>query len=404
MIRMENNTIKSLTNKFKLYEWYYVMVIVGYIMTLVSGIVHPGIIASLLLLLITGQLFFDKQFCMKGTIDYLMALYFIYNLLSGTWCVSFGMPISVFLGEFATAALPMVFYYVGRSITDHLEGFYRKFIIAIFLVCIVGFVLYIFAPEFYLNYLYNLHYISKADAPTMRIRMISVIGSILVGYLSVAAMLASSHIIINSKGKSGKLLLFINCFFAFMSNQRSAMVVAMVVLVYVNLLIFFTFKLLPKKYFAMECGGIIVAFAGICIIYFPAIMKIYYRLVSLPGAIGQRSDQWVGAMNNMANIWLGNGLGANGHRAQGFTDYFIADGGLAKLFCEMGILGTSIFIFMMILIFRKGSKKLVKCSAELGIIAITLLQCIGSNLLEFQLATPIFWFAVGRCASVIMEE
>ena len=404
MIRMENNTVRPLTNKFKLYEWYYVIVIVGYIMTLVSGIVHPGIIASLLLLFITGQLFFDKQFCVKGTIDYLMVLYFIYNLLSGIWCVSFGMPISVFLGEFATAALPMMFYYVGRSITDHLEGFYRKFIIAIFLVCIVGFVLYIFAPEFYLNYLFNLHYISKADAPTMRIRMISVIGSILVGYLSVAAMLASAHIMINSRGKSGKLLLFINCFFAFMSNQRSAMVVAMIVLVYVNLLIFFTFKLLPKKYFAMECGGIILAFAGICVIYFPAIMKIYYRLISLPGAIGQRSDQWVGAMNNMANIWLGNGLGANGHRAQGFTDHFIADGGLAKLFCEMGILGTSIFIFMMILIFKKGSKKLVKCSAELGIIAITLLQCIGSNLLEFQLATPIFWFAVGRCASVIMEE
>ena len=404
MIRMENNTVRPLTNKFKLYEWYYVIVIVGYIMTLVSGIVHPGIIASLLLLFITGQLFFDKQFCVKGTIDYLMVLYFIYNLLSGIWCVSFGMPISVFLGEFATAALPMMFYYVGRSITDHLEGFYRKFIIAIFLVCIVGFVLYIFAPEFYLNYLFNLHYISKADAPTMRIRMISVIGSILVGYLSVAAMLASAHIMINSRGKSGKLLLFINCFFAFMSNQRSAMVVAMIVLVYVNLLIFFTFKLLPKKFFAMECGGIILAFAGICVIYFPAIMKIYYRLISLPGAIGQRSDQWVGAVNNMANIWLGNGLGANGHRAQGFTDHFIADGGLAKLFCEMGILGTSIFIFMMILIFRKGSKKLVKCSAELGIIAITLLQCIGSNLLEFQLATPIFWFAVGRCASVIMEE
>lgn len=404
MIRMENNTVRPLTNKFKLYEWYYVIVIVGYIMTLVSGIVHPGIIASLLLLFITGQLFFDKQFCVKGTIDYLMVLYFIYNLLSGIWCVSFGMPISVFLGEFATAALPMMFYYVGRSITDHLEGFYRKFIIAIFLVCIVGFVLYIFAPEFYLNYLFNLHYISKADAPTMRIRMISVIGSILVGYLSVAAMLASAHIMINSRGKSGKLLLFINCFFAFMSNQRSAMVVAMIVLVYVNLLLFFTFKLLPKKYFAMECTGILLAFAGICVIYFPAIMKIYYRLISLPGAIGQRSDQWVGAVNNMANIWLGNGLGANGHRAQGFTDHFIADGGLAKLFCEMGILGTSIFIFMMILIFRKGSKKLVKCSAELGIIAITLLQCIGSNLLEFQLATPIFWFAVGRCASVIMEE
>ena len=45
--------------------------------------------------------------------------------------------------------------------------------------------------------------------------------------------------------------------------------------------------------------------SGLCIVYFRAVLKIYYRLVSLPGAIGQRSDSWVSAANNMKNIWLG---------------------------------------------------------------------------------------------------
>lgn len=382
-------------------EWYYLIVVIGYIMTLVSGNVRPGILASAMLVLVAGQILVRRDVSFNGTIDYLMASYLIYNLLSGIWCVFYGMPVSVFLGEFSTAALTMVFYYVGRGMEEErIDGFYRKFIAAVLLVGIVGFLLYLWAPQWYLDYLFEYGYISKADAPTMRIRMISVIGSILMGYLAVAAMLASAHIILNSEGKKGKTLLFVNCFLAFMSNQRSAMVVAVLVLVYVNYLIFFVFHMLPKKYFVMECAGICAAFAGICIVYFRAILKIYYRLVSLPGAIGQRSDSWVGAANNMKNIWLGNGLGANGHRAAGIQPYIVADGGLAKIFCEMGIIGTSIFIFMMILVFKKGSKRLLYCAAELGIVGITLLQCIGSNMLEFQLSTPIFWFAVGRCASV----
>ncbi len=392
-------------NKIRLSEWYYLIVMIGYSMTLVSGKVRPGILASALLILIAGQIVINRDIRLSGTIDCLMASYLIYNLLSGVWCVYYGMPVSVFLGEFSTAALTMVFYYVGRSIADeNVDGFYRKYIAAVLLIGLFGFLLYLWAPQWYLDYLLEYGYISKADAPTMRIRMISVIGSILMGYLAVTAMLASAHIILNSEGKKGKALLFINCFLAFMSNQRSAMVVAVLVLVYVNYLIFFVFHMLAKKYFVMECAGIGAAFAGLCIVYFRAVLKIYYRLVSLPGAIGQRSDSWVSAANNMKNIWLGNGLGANGHRAAGIQPYIVADGGLAKVFCEMGIIGTSIFIFMMILLFKKGSRKLLFCAAELGIVGITLLQCIGSNMLEFQLSTPIFWFAVGRCASVIAQD
>ncbi len=395
---------KLLQTKFHISEWYYLLVMTGYILTLISGRIHPGVIASGLLILIYAEVIVQKGVTTKSTIDLLMILYFAYHCLSGIWCVAYGMPLSVFLGEFATGALPMIFYFVGRNTTERMDSFYQKFIYAVLLVGTVGFILYIWAPQFYLDYLFRLNLISKADAGTMRIRMISVIGSILMGYVSVAAMLASAHILLNTRGKKGKLFIFLNCFFAFMSNQRSAMVVAILVLIYVNLLVFFTFKMLPKKYFLVECGALAVGFAGLCMVYFKAVMKIYYRLVSLPGAIGQRSDSWVGAVNNMKNLWLGNGLGANGHRAAGITDHLIADGGLAKMFCELGILGMSVFIFLMILVFKKGTKHLMECAAELGIIAITLLQSIGSNMLEFQLATPIFWFAVGRCAMIIWKE
>ncbi len=402
-------------SKYGLYAWYYILVILGYILTLVSLSIRPGVIATLLLLLIylqsavtlvagngisVGDEKLKEKLTLLNSLDILASLYFIYNLLSGLWCVRFGMPVSVWLGEFSTGILPMIFYFVGRTIAEsEIDSFYRKFIIAVYIVGAIGVVLFVTAPQFYLDYLFNLSLISKADAGTMRVRMLSVIGSILMGYLSVAAMLASARIVLESEGKKGKILLFLGLFFAFMSNQRSAMVVALMVLVYVNYLVFFIYKLLPKKIFAIEIGALGAGFVLLCIVGFRAIMKVYYRLVSLPGAIGQRSDQWVGAINNMSNLWLGNGLGANGHRANGITLHLVADGGLAKLFVEMGIIGTAIFVYLMILSFKYGVKNLRLCAAEVGIIAVTLLQSVGSNILEYQLATPIFWFAVGVIAA-----
>ena len=124
-------------------------------------------------------------------------------------------------------------------------------------------------------------------------------------------------------------------------------------------------------------------------------MKVYYRLVSLPGSIAQRSDQWVGAANNMKSIWLGNGLGANGHRAIGYTEHLIADGGLAKLYVECGIVGTSIFIFLILLVLKRGFSDLKKTAPETGIVLITILTSIGSNMMSFALSVPVFYYYMG---------
>ena len=255
-------------------------------------------------------------------------------------------------------------------------------------------------------------------------RMDSVVGSTVLGFISVAAMLASIPFVMygaapvsgtverdmgdktgaSVKDASGikRIRLFgivsflINMTVAFMSNQRSAMVVAILVILYFNYLIFFVFRTLDRKYFIVELIIVLAAFAGLCAVRMDAVMKIYYRLVSLPDAIGERSEQWIAAVNNMYSTWLGNGLGANGHKALGIEDaHVIADGGLVKLYCEQGIFGFSMFIYIMILSLRKGLKNLGTSYVELGIVAVALLQSVGSNILAFQLTTPIFWYAVG---------
>lgn len=392
--------------KLNLSEYYYLLVMIAYTLTLATDKMRPGVFATFLLLCIAIELLLKKRISINTTTDYLVIAYFVYNILSIIWLIDSGLPAAIHLEEFVCSVLPIVFYMVGKTATERTPDFYRLFVIAVVFVCVIGLILYIAAPQFYLEYLFKWQYISDTKVSTMRIRMMSVIGCTVLGYLAVCGMLASAYFIRDEKKRITSILFFFfNLFFAFMSNQRSAMVVAIMVFVYMNYLIFFVFKMIKKKYFFMELGAMLLAFVALCVVYMDAVMKIYYRLVSLPGAIGQRSEQWVVAMNTLHSTWLGNGLGANGHKAIGYEGTnVIADGGLVKIFCEEGVIGFSVLLFILILVYKKGMKELEQYYVEIGILSIALLQSIGSNILAFQLATPIFWFAVGRIASGMTKK
>lgn len=143
---------------------------------------------------------------------------------------------------------------------------------------------------------------------------------------------------------------------------------------------------------------------GVSQILFPIIMPQLCTDWSdkLPGfafsaAIGERSERWIAAVNNMYSTWLGNGLGANGKKALGLEDaHVITDCSLIKMYCEQGIFGFSMFIYIVILSFRRGLKSIRECFAEIGIMGVMLILSVGSDILAFQLTTPIFWFAAGR--------
>ncbi len=390
--------IRELFQRLSIHDWYYPAMMVCYALTLLSfRFFRPGVLSAVLVVLVWVSFFLTgalpKIRKNMDAADCVMLVWLAYNVVSGIWTVSFGIPFSVYLGELFTTALPMGFYFAGRR--GGRDTFYRNFIIAVIAVGLLGLVLYITAPKFYVDFLFEHEFISRATVKTMRVRMVSVIGSTLMGYLSVVSMLLSSVSVIRFRGKKGIPAFLVSLLLAFMSNQRAAMVAALLVVIYVNLLLIFAFGILRKKYFLAECGALLAGFLILLAAAPGALLKVYYRLVSLPGAVAERSDQWVGAANNLGSIWLGNGLGANGHRAIGFSEHVIADGGIAKLGCEMGIIGTSLFLFLLVLVFQKGIRHFRECSAELGVVAVTLLISIGSDMMSFALSVPVFYYCIG---------
>ena len=401
--------LKKITTWFHnvhLSDYYYLLVTFGYILTLFVTQMRPGLFATLLMFLVILELVLKRELAIKSILDWLVVSYVVYNLLSIIWLSKNGYPASVYVQEFSNSILPIVFYFVGTSAGIRTKDFYKKYLYALLVICLLGLLLYIIAPQFYLDYLLDWEYTSKADAQTMRVRMNSVIGSTLLGFLAAVGIPVSSYFIMEKKDRLfGIIMLAMSLVFAFLSNQRSAMVVAILAVLYVNHLIFFEFKLIKRKYFMVECGTILLAFICLCIISLSSVQKIYYRLASLPSAIGERSGAWFSALNHMSSIWFGNGLGANGHKALGIEfAHVITDGGLIKVFCEEGIFGFSIFLAILILVTLGGLKQIKHCYADLCIIAITLLQSIGSNILSFQIAVPIFWFAIGHIASIKMQK
>lgn len=388
-------------------EFYYLLVVLGYILRLFFLGMRPGVWATFLMLLVLGVLFLRKSLKPSGLIDYLVIAFFAYELLSVIWLRLGGFPFSVFAEEFVASVLPMIFYFVGKSVGQRTSNWYKRYLYAMLILGTLGAILYFTAPQFYNDWSYTVGFISKANAQTTRVRMQSVTGSTTLSFIMIAGMLASSFFLGNTEKEEsvvskkniifGTGCLFLCLLFAILANQRSGLVAAALVIIYVNYLLFFQLDLIPKKYFIWEVIGVAAIFILIGIIRFDFLLKYWYRIISLPTAISQRSEQWIAAVNNMYSTWLGNGLGANGHKAIGIEGaHVIADGGLVKLYCENGVLGFSMWLYLLILVIKKGVKNIRSYYAELGIIAIGLLQSIGSNMLAFQLCTPIFWFAIGR--------
>ena len=391
-----NERIETGRNDFMIGEWYYILAVLGYMATLAFSGMRPGVLGAGLMVLVLGELVLRKKFKITALADYMAIAFFAYQIISVIWLLRGGFPISVFANEFVSSVLPMVFYFVGKTAGERTDRWYKMFIYAMLILGFVGLILYVLAPQFYCDWSYAWSHVSKADAATVRVRMNSVVGSTCLSFLMVAGMLVGAYFF-GKKEKKG-LFFIVSCLlFAILANQRSGLVAAILVLIYLNILVFFMFDMLPRKYFFCELGAIALVLVAVGIVRFDFLLKFWYRIISLPTAISERSEQWVAAVNNMYDFWIGNGLGANGHRALGIEDaHVIADGGLVKLYCENGIVGFSLWAYLMFLCLESGVKNIRKYYAETGILVVGILQSIGSNVLAFQICAPIFWFAAGK--------
>ncbi len=354
--------------------------------------------------------------------DKLFGVYIIYNLISGIWCVFFGIPIGVFIGEISTTLLPMMLYYAGRGFDEKYAGrYYHGFMIAALLMGAIGAVFYIWAPQFYIDFSYVNEFISKADAPTMRVRMNSIIGSGPMGAFVAYSTCVSAYFLRKEDKKQriiGVIYLILSILFSFMANQRSAMFCVILFLVFYELVDVVVDRRKPMKYLWIALGGAAVLLLGIFIFARGVFEKFWIRLASIPEGFGERSGSWVDAVHSMKNIWIGDGLGSHGHRAVDFQPYVVADGGLVKLYTEMGIIGTALIVLVVAMVYIRSLTKQEKNAAdgtaagikmslvvpELAVITSAILMSIGSNVLEMELCAPIVYFALGRAVLKLNER
>ena len=67
----------------------------------------------------------------------------------------------------------------------------------------------------------------------------------------------------------------------------------------------------------------------------------------------------------------------------------------------MGIIGTSIIIFVLVLVYTKAYRNIRKVIPEMAVITCAILMSIGSNVLEIELCAPVVYFALGRAVRIL---
>ena len=269
---------------------------------------------TLFLLVGTGAICALGMLTVRLTEDKIFGLYVIYNVFSGIWCVAFGIPLGIYIGELSTTLLPMMLYYAGRGFDKvYASKYYRYFIFSAFFLIALTLALFFCAPGLY----------SEAY------------GDIWAGFSSVSE------------------------------------------------------------------------------------------------SFGERSEAWIAAVNNMVNFWIGDGLGSHGLKAAEYQYYIVTNGGLVKLYSEMGLVGASMIIFVLALVYIKSfriqqipgrneddpsegkteagrpavsKRKFGLVVWELVIITAAILMSVVVNLLDMVIFAPIIYFALGRAVRLLNDN
>lgn len=398
-------SLKWRGNKYQylIANYYYLIVVAVYSLSIYLPFIRTGVTMAVILLYLYSSC---KIVRYSSASTGLVFAFFIYCILSIQGYFYNGMPISIYILEISTQILPMIFFFIPFNQRIDKELFYKTFMIAIVIAIILGLYYYIYNPPAYVQFmLKSVSESYEGDLGNTIIRFNSLFGSIIMGTFSVFMLIVLIYNFWNVKPLSISnsllvlLLYTIALISAFLTGQRSSMVLAVfcVVFMYICSIVYrnrvkVLFTLFNILLYAVVITVVIALFQD----YFDFFSK---RLESVDTAFGERDSQWIETFQHSKNLIFGTGLGSAGHRALPFTNYFIADGGLFKITAEFGIIGMTFFLYILLKFMLSKIKYFPVLFREYLIVFVCLVQSVGSNTIVFQQILPIFWFSLGSIAS-----
>jgi len=296
--------------------------------------------------------------------------------------------------EFSNSILPIIpFYFLGKL--PGKKSFYNITLYSLLACFVVGFYLQSTTSVNYMNFMSKIDGVGTNPLSYV-VNYRSFLGLTATGALSALCVLLSFGLLQNSNFKWGKIAVLV-CFVAsILTFRRASLYTSFFALLYMNFLFLFILKGSKVKFFVFEILVFIVFFYWLLDSNPELFDLLFERFTSLSDAISSRKTSGVGGVLDIQRFVFGDGLGRYGHKAVAYSDSHIPDGNYLRMFYELGIIGFSIFILIIVSALYKGLSYIENNYIGLGVIIMVCLQAVGSDMFSFQLVAPIFWYSIGR--------
>lgn len=380
----------SKNSSYKIHEYFYIIVVVVILFQLFVPQIRLGVITSVIILILMYKNIKRHSLLYNSTINKLVLFYILYNSISILWFLFRGFPVSVFIAEWTNSILPVFFFYFSYPFKKEQDNFYRLTLFALIFSFVIGFILWVMELPLYRAFM------DVTEGPgTDLVFFQSLFGLTATGALGFVAFLISFQIIFKSKGKKGKIALLVSLVGTILTFRRSALFVLIASILVMHFIGFFRYSFVKKRYFLLE----LAFFYGIILLisynFDGFFVNLFERVSMLSEAFDERSTNWLDGFKQ-ANFLIGGGLGAFGHKAVPYSKVIIADGNYIKMFAELGSIGVFVFLSILASSIFKGMQDLKNKYLEMGIVIGLSLMAIGSNIFEYQIIAPVFWYSVGK--------
>ncbi len=306
--------------------------------------------------------------------------------------------------------LPMCFFVFARM--DEKSRFLYNFVFIMTVNLILNLILFYVGPSFYVDGLYKTQAISAPSREAMQMNFNSNLG---VTVCSAFAGILFLYYLVRllEREKRGRylwidfllmLLMLAAMVLTFRRGAWLAAICSLLLLAHLRIWKIRQHFFIGKKKIIGFLG--LVSLCGMVCFQLPDgfVDKIVMRFGQFSTAVSERSGAWKQAFQSVDSILFGNGFGSFSHYLVQYNVPTVPDSYYMMLIAENGIFGLCLFgviVGASIFHFFESHNGTI---VYIIIVVFILVQSIGSNMLEFQIVAPIFWYSLGKCSSGKKKE